>query len=50
VFVAAALSGGNSGLNHELNVKLDYNFIAQELRGNGVYLNKKKNYSGGLVS
>ena len=38
--MATALSDGNSSLNNELNVNLDYNFIVQELKGNGIYLNK----------
>ena len=40
ILVATALSDGNSSLNNELNVKLDYNSIVQELKGNGIYLNK----------
>ena len=33
ILVATALSDGNSSLNNELNVKLDYNSIVQELKG-----------------
>ena len=40
IFVATALSDGNSSLNNELNVKLDYNSIVRELKGNGIHLNK----------
>ena len=40
IFAATALSDGNSSLNNELNVKLDYQPIVQELKGNDIYLNK----------